>query len=82
MKIQLEVTITLTDDYVEHSFYIGDGYIPTIKDIVHRAIEDIDCTHRFSVSYERSEEHTSELQSQSTISYAVFCLKKKKQQHN
>ena len=27
---------------------------------------------------ERSEEHTSELQSQSTISYAVFSLKKKK----
>src|SRR5881409_4233886 len=27
----------------------------------------------------RSEEHTSELQSQSHISYAVFCLKKKKQ---
>mgnify|MGYP000474482990 CR=1 FL=1 len=26
----------------------------------------------------RSEEHTSELQSQSTSSYAVFCLKKKK----
>ena len=28
----------------------------------------------------RSEEHTSELQSQFRISYAVFCLKKKKQQ--
>ena len=27
---------------------------------------------------ERSEEHTSELQSRETISYAVFCLKKKK----
>src|SRR6188472_4652973 len=27
----------------------------------------------------RSEEHTSELQSQSHISYAVFCLKKKKE---
>src|SRR5213082_4081930 len=27
----------------------------------------------------RSEEHTSELQSPDTISYAVFCLKKKKQ---
>src|SRR5213082_1483946 len=26
---------------------------------------------------ERSEEHTSELQSPDTISYAVFCLKKK-----
>src|SRR5213595_4127711 len=27
----------------------------------------------------RSEEHTSELQSPSVISYAVFCLKKKKE---
>src|SRR6187200_3696013 len=27
---------------------------------------------------DRSEEHTSELQSPDTISYAVFCLKKKK----
>jgi len=30
------------------------------------------------VEVARSEEHTSELQSQSTISYAVFCLKTKK----
>ena len=30
---------------------------------------------------DRSEEHTSELQSHSFISYAVFCLKKKKKQH-
>src|SRR3546814_8690103 len=29
-------------------------------------------------SYARSEEHTSELQSLMRISYAVFCLKKKK----
>ena len=29
----------------------------------------------------RSEEHTSELQSHSFISYAVFCLKKKKNKH-
>ena len=27
----------------------------------------------------RSEEHTSELQSRETISYAVYCLKKKKE---
>src|SRR6056297_398787 len=33
---------------------------------------------RFQV---RSEEHTSELQSLRRISYDVFCLKKKKQQH-
>src|SRR3546814_3840167 len=30
----------------------------------------------------RSEEHTSELQSLMRISYAVFCLKKKKTQHH
>src|SRR3546814_10855410 len=30
----------------------------------------------------RSEEHTSELQSLMRNSYAVFCLKKKKTQHN
>src|SRR3546814_5402931 len=31
------------------------------------------------MSYQRSEEHTSELQSLMRISYAVFCLKKKTQ---
>src|SRR3546814_8116055 len=34
------------------------------------------------ISTRRSEEHTSELQSLMRISYAVFCLKKKKQQYN
>src|SRR3546814_8418582 len=34
-----------------------------------------------NISWKRSEEHTSELQSLMRISYAVFCLKKKKQ-HN
>ena len=33
---------------------------------------------RLGSSLDRSEEHTSELQSHSFISYAVFCLKKKK----
>src|SRR3546814_8679263 len=33
-----------------------------------------------ATSTTRSEEHTSELQSLMRISYAVFCLKKKKQQ--
>src|SRR3546814_1158385 len=40
--------------------------------------------HGDTAVYDRSEEHTSELQSLMRISYAVFCLKKKKQQqrHN
>src|SRR3546814_2077255 len=36
----------------------------------------------FHSSSMRSEEHTSELQSLMRISYAVFCLKKKKKQNN
>src|SRR3546814_5960415 len=34
--------------------------------------------HSFEIHAPRSEEHTSELQSLMRISYAVFCLKKKK----
>src|SRR3546814_6080091 len=36
----------------------------------------------FHLAIERSEEHTSELQSLMRISYAVLCLKKKKTQIN
>src|SRR3546814_6721359 len=44
-----------------------------------QAQEAIDLPHPFGVIVpNRSEEHTSELQSLMRISYAVFCLKKKK----
>src|SRR3546814_9037964 len=50
-----------------------------------RATGRLKCRHRFGevaamhvMNIERSEEHTSELQSLMRISYAVFCLKKKK----
>src|SRR3546814_9693947 len=36
---------------------------------------------RVLATLQRSEEHTSELQSLMRISYAVFCLKKKKNRH-
>src|SRR3546814_10606908 len=39
-------------------------------------------TAAISTSVVRSEEHTSELQSLMRISYAVFCLKKKKHIHH
>ena len=38
------------------------------------------CGKKYEKILQRSEEHTSELQSHSFISYAVFCLKKKKKQ--
>src|SRR3546814_2782643 len=40
-----------------------------------------DMAHAGAVQSPRSEEHTSELQSLMRISYAVFCLKKKKNTH-
>src|SRR3546814_2432402 len=40
------------------------------------------CAERFTIRVRRSEEHTSELQSLMRISYAVFCLKKKKTKHH
>src|SRR3546814_1401292 len=41
-----------------------------------------DALHDVYLKLRRSEEHTSELQSLMRISYAVFCLKKKKQHTN
>src|SRR3546814_2220502 len=45
--------------------------------LARRGIGDID-----TLTIDRSEEHTSELQSLMRISYAVFCLKKKKINNN
>src|SRR3546814_6206161 len=47
-------------------------------DLQSGAFED----HRRVVNHDRSEEHTSELQSLMRNSYAVFCLKKKTKQYN
>src|SRR3546814_10766466 len=47
------------------------------------AIDDVEIGTAHAAGGYRSEEHTSELQSLMRISYAVFCLKKKKTtQHN
>src|SRR3546814_5660715 len=43
---------------------------------------DAPFAHRLEAPWARSEEHTSELQSLMRISYAVFCLKKKRNTEN
>src|SRR3546814_1904536 len=48
---------------------LPDVHWPLLRDAIRRQVERTDV---------RSEEHTSELQSLMRISYAVFCLKKKK----
>src|SRR3546814_6720344 len=52
----------------------GKRIVPTLIDRVQ------DRHGRTIYRHDRSEEHTSELQSLMRISYAVFCLKNKKQQ--
>src|SRR3546814_4787180 len=53
----------------------GDG------DFCHAGIAQVLGVGMALTAIARSEEHTSELQSLMRISYAVFCLKKKKQQN-
>src|SRR3546814_6366642 len=50
----------------------------TDADAADLVTSDVDANDR---PFIRSEEHTSELQSLMRISYAVFCLKKKKKHH-
>src|SRR3546814_9913388 len=49
-----------------------------VDELDQMALPPCHMTYQFHVANGRSEEHTSELQSLMRISYAVFCLKKKK----
>src|SRR3546814_5530726 len=51
------------------------------QEVIYRLAEDAASTIEENEDIFRSEEHTSELQSLMRISYAVFCLKKKKKKH-
>src|SRR3546814_6464208 len=56
---------------------IGGAVIGKLDRVNQRARSKANVAHHYDLS-DRSEEHTSELQSLIRISYAVFCLKKKK----
>src|SRR3546814_4615047 len=56
----------------------GDYDLSAAGDLTEAAARLFDALHAGAASAKRSEEHTSELQSLMRISYAVFCLKKKK----
>src|SRR3546814_9841716 len=59
----------------------GRTHVTALWRLHDRDGQQVGPTRRFEYD-ERSEEHTSELQSLMRISYAVFCLKKKKIQIN
>src|ERR1043166_1799307 len=58
--------------YTEH----GERHAKLVAKNARRILQELGYNEREA---ERSEEHTSELQSRFGISYAVFCLKKKHQ---
>src|SRR3546814_7710122 len=54
------------------------GHAENFVEILHAVALHFSFSSSGHISSARSEEHTSELQSLMRISYAVFCLKKKK----
>src|SRR3546814_5538124 len=73
--------------YEHHTFkgggieqYIDKGYVPYPLSNTRYGFHQNGAAQTLEYAYQdfRSEEHTSELQSLMRISYAVFCLKKKK----
>src|SRR3546814_2609656 len=64
----------------------GTAYEPTVFEFTNDVVTDqnaeIDRMNVVLAGLSRSEEHTSELQSLMRISYAVFCLKKKRNKQN
>src|ERR1043165_6577555 len=58
------------DTETRPAFRKGESYPPSLVQLAGEAVVWI---------FPRSEEHTSELQSRGLISYAAFCLKKKKE---
>src|SRR3546814_5039482 len=73
LRHQMEVTRTITENMTSGLFMVDRNGCPTF---MNPAAERL--TGFRLEEIERSEEHTSELQSLMRISYAVFCLKKKK----
>src|SRR3546814_6489102 len=62
-----------------HRRIVADYLLDTGRPVFHLMAHDrIEPAKMTSSAMRRSEEHTSELQSLMRISYAVFCLKKKK----
>src|SRR3546814_8607668 len=79
----LEARVGLVDD-VDPALATDHAAIPMAGLGRLQRIHDLHDTNlsRAPPAGNRSEEHTSELQSLMRISYAVFCLKKKKEQTN
>src|SRR3546814_4325710 len=68
-------------EIIESGFGVEPRNIVRLMPVVEKYWLDAQVRRRRDHRLERSEEHTSELQSLMRISYAVFCLKKKTIKH-
>src|SRR3546814_4411289 len=75
----IEVRPGQTFSYYVHAFNSGEEPCTDVEivDTLDDRLSFVSCNRGCTNSGQRSEEHTSELQSVMRISYAVFCLKKK-----
>src|SRR3546814_4950217 len=87
ITFDIAVLMNITPDHIDrHGGF--DGYVKAKRQIFHRqtkprtAIVGVDDPTSGGIYEARSEEHTSELHSLMRISYAVFCLQKKKSHIN
>src|SRR3546814_3926909 len=85
LMIRLPPRSTRNDTLFPYTTLFRSAEVPRAsgQDDVQLAVDLVErCEHRRRSIDNRSEEHTSELQSLMRISYAVFCLKKKKTHNN
>ena len=76
---QFEALNEIVDDVAERARSLGGKAYGTLAEFSqHTRLKEQPGKQPPALTMVRSEEHTSELQSHSEISYAVFCLKKKK----
>src|SRR3546814_2929020 len=75
--VDVRVSVAETLDALETAELVGWQDREMLKDALSMALAKSETEKQA-----RSEEHTSELQSLMRISYAVFCLKKKKKKKN
>src|SRR3546814_5134368 len=91
--ILLDAVRRRADEFDALHFHIDLIHMPLVQDFIGRCVTtlhgrldlpDLPAFYRAFPDHSlvRSEEHTSELQSLMRISYAVFCLKKKKTTEN
>src|SRR3546814_6266079 len=67
---------------IQHIALFTDDIYATVEKMRAEGVEFLDTPDTYFDVIDRSEEHTSELQSLMRISYAVFCLKKNQNKTN